>query len=66
MNIYISYIYIYIYTLYIYIYVYIRNHETNVPCQLSPQWLCGNSFTWAHDEYDVFLKDIFPKCLMQH
>ena len=21
----------------------------NVPSRLSPQWLCGNSCTWAHD-----------------
>ena len=38
----------YIYT-YIYIYIYIYNDENNVPSQLSPQWLCGNSCTWAHD-----------------
>ena len=25
------------------------NHENNVPSRLSPQWLCGNSCTWAHD-----------------
>ena len=31
-----------------YIYVYICNHENNVPSRLSPQWLCGNSCTWAH------------------
>ena len=24
-------------------------HENNVPFWLSPQWLCGNSCTWAHD-----------------
>ena len=28
---------------------HIWNHENNVPLQLSPQWLCGNSYTWAHD-----------------
>ena len=33
----------------IYIYIYICNHEKNVPSRLSPQWLCGNSCTWAHD-----------------
>ena len=22
------------------------HHENNVPSRLSPQWLCGNSFTW--------------------
>ena len=27
----------------------ICNHENNVPSRLSPQWLCGNSCTWAHD-----------------
>ena len=31
----------------IYIYMYICNHENNVPSRLSPQWLCGNSYTWA-------------------
>ena len=25
------------------------NDENNVPSRLSSQWLCGNSFTWAHD-----------------
>ena len=25
------------------------NHESNVPSQLLPQWLCGNSCIWAHD-----------------
>ena len=35
--------------MYIYIYIYICNHENNVPSRLSPQWLCGNSCTWAHD-----------------
>ena len=34
---------------YIYIYIYICNHENNVPSLLSPQWLCGNSCTWALD-----------------
>ena len=24
-------------------------NENNVPSRLSPQWLCGNSCTWAHD-----------------
>ena len=36
------------YIFYIYIY-YICNHENNMLSQLSPQWLCGNSHTWAHD-----------------
>ena len=31
---------------YIYIYIY---YENNVPSRLSPQWLCGNSCTRAHD-----------------
>ena len=34
---------------FIIIYIYICNHENNVPSRLSPQWLCGNSCTWAHD-----------------
>ena len=36
-------------SIYAYIYTYIYNHENNVPSQLSPQWICGNSCTWAHD-----------------
>ena len=32
---------------------YICNHEKNVPSRLSPQWLCGNSFTWAHDVWFI-------------
>ena len=31
--------------IYIYIYIYIQSWKQ---C-LSPQWLCGNSYTWAHD-----------------
>ena len=31
------------------LYIYICNYENNVPSQLSPQWLCGNSGTWVHD-----------------
>ena len=27
----------------------ICNRENKVPSRLSPQWLCGNSCTWAHD-----------------
>ena len=27
----------------------ITSHDNNVPSQLSPQWLCGNSCPWAHD-----------------
>ena len=30
-------------------YTYICYHENNVPSRLSPQWLCDNSCTWAHD-----------------
>ena len=26
--------------------------KNNVPSRLSPQWLCGNSCTWAHDVHD--------------
>ena len=29
--------------------IYVCYHENNVPSRLSPQWLCGNSCTWAHD-----------------
>ena len=29
--------------------IYTCYHENNVPSQLSPQWLYGNSCTWAHD-----------------
>ena len=29
--------------------IYICNHGNNMPSWLSPQWLCGNSYTWAHD-----------------
>ena len=31
------------------IYMYVCNHENNVPSRLSPQWLSGNSWTWAYD-----------------
>ena len=34
---------------YIYIYIYQCNHKKNVPCQLSPQSLRCNSWTWARD-----------------
>ena len=37
-----------------YIYLSICDHENNVPSRLSPQWLCGNSCTWAHDVHDVY------------
>ena len=39
---------------------YVCNHENNVPSRLSPQWLCGNSCTWAHDVHHV------PKCMSCH
>ena len=44
--------------LYIYI-CYICYHENNLPSQLSPQWLCGNSCTWAPDVR-------LPKCMRCH
>ena len=31
-----------------------RKHENTMPSRLSPQWLCSNSCTWAHD---------VPKCM---
>ena len=31
--------------------IYMCNHENKVPSRLSPQWLCGNSCTYAHDVY---------------
>ena len=37
--------------------MYMCNHENNVPSRLSPQWLCGNSCTWAHH---------VPKCMSCH
>ena len=40
--------------------MYVCNHENNVPSRLSPQWLCGNSCTWAHDVHHV------PKCMSCH
>ena len=45
-------------------YIYICNHENNVPSLLSPQWLCGNSCTWAHDvRFDLHH---VPKCMSCH
>ena len=29
--------------------VYVCNHGNNAPSWLSPQWLCGNLCTLAHD-----------------
>ena len=51
----------------------ICNHENNVPCRLSPQWLCSNSCTWAHDVYHLSIKNFWiltpetltPECLNQ-
>ena len=53
------------YVLHIYIdiyvyYIHICYHENNVLSPLSPQWLCGNSCTWAHDVHHV------PKCMSSH
>ena len=50
--------------------MYICNHEINVPSQLSPQWLCPNSRTWAHhlrfvcptDCGDTNFECLFYKC----
>ena len=36
-----------------YIYIYIYYHENNMPSRLSPQWLCSNRCTWAHDVHHV-------------
>ena len=41
--------------IYIYIYIYICYHEYHVPSRLSPQWLCDNSCTWAHEPYIIFM-----------
>ena len=46
--------------LYIYIYIYICNYEKNESSQLSTQWVCGNSYTLAHDLHHV------PKCMSWH
>ena len=32
-----------------YVYMCVCYHENNGPSWLSPQWLCSNSCTWAHD-----------------
>ena len=39
--------------IYIYIYIYIYYHENNVPFRFSPQWLCSNPCTWAHDAHEM-------------
>ena len=36
------------------------NHENNVASHLSPQWLYGDSCTWADDVYHL------PKCMSCH
>ena len=41
------------------VYIYIRNHENSVPYWFSPQWLCGNSCTWATVHH-------VPKCMSCH
>ena len=35
--------------------IYMCNHESYVPSRLSPQWLCGNSCTWAHDVRYIYI-----------
>ena len=37
----------------IYIYKWSQVIHNNVPSRLSPQWLCGNSCTWAHVNHHV-------------
>ena len=59
------YIYVYIYIEIIYIHIYKCNHENNVPSQLSPQWLCGNSCTWVHDVQLHIAGTIEPKSAQQ-
>ena len=53
---------------------YICNHEYNVHSWLSPQWLCRNSCTWAHDvhiwlmrAYIVFMTayTLHPSCFCE-
>ena len=46
--------------------MYICNHENNVPSRLSPQSLCGNSFTWAHDVWFVHYVYHMHKCMSCH
>ena len=48
-----------------YIYIYICNHENNVPSWLSPQWLCGNSSTWAHYVRYMVHMLLVPKSVQQ-
>ena len=52
----------------IYICMYICNRENHVPSKLSPQWLCGNACTWAHDirlhnAGNNKLKSVYVLCL---
>ena len=49
------YIYIMLYIIYCYIYIISCYHENNVPSWLPPQWLCGNSSTWAHDVWYIYI-----------
>ena len=61
--------YIVLHCIYIYI-SYICYHENNVPFRLSPQWLCGNSCTWAHDNIYItlilLLRDLGTLCVVDH
>ena len=48
--------------IYIYIYIYIKyiekeicNTESNVAFWLPPQWLCGNSCTWANNIMHMYM-----------
>ena len=40
--------------------IYMQSWEQCAPFQWSPQWLCDNSCTWAHDVHHV------PKCMSYH
>ena len=52
------------------------NHESNVPSQLSLQWLCGKSCTWAHNAHCLhgyiyimpilLLWDLSTLCVVNH
>ena len=41
------------------------NHENNVSSGLSPQWLCGNSCTWAHNLWLHIAGTNEPKSVQQ-
>ena len=53
-------------------YIYKFNHKNNVPSQLSPRWLCGNSWTWVHDVWlshsawatAKFMQDLSIPCVV--